>query len=72
MTAAAYGRAPPPVVVPESSTGLPPREYALGPRTPGVVLTEADPEGWLCPRCLAATVGRRDREKGWVRTNPRP
>ncbi|MEU1808265.1 hypothetical protein [Micromonospora aurantiaca (nom. illeg.)] len=29
-------------------------------------------EGWLCPRCLSAAAGRRDREKGWARTNPRP
>lgn len=36
------------------------------------VLTEADPEGHLCPRCLAATQGRREGEKAWVRTNPRP
>ncbi|MDW3845266.1 hypothetical protein NMK34_01440 [Micromonospora sp. BRA006-A] len=37
VTAAAYGRASPPVVAPESSIGLPPREYAHRPRTPGVV-----------------------------------
>ncbi|MEU2612246.1 hypothetical protein ABZ570_11775 [Micromonospora sp. NPDC007271] len=36
------------------------------------VLTEADPEGYVCPRCLAATQGRRAGEKSWVRTNPRP
>ncbi|MET8906258.1 hypothetical protein [Micromonospora sp. NPDC004551] len=36
------------------------------------VLTEADPEGYVCPRCLAATQGRREGEQGWVRTNPRP
>ncbi|NES26136.1 hypothetical protein GCE86_26935 [Micromonospora terminaliae] len=36
------------------------------------VLTEADPEGYICPRCLAAVSGRREGEKGWVRTNPRP
>ncbi|MFE9691563.1 hypothetical protein [Micromonospora sp. NPDC005806] len=36
------------------------------------VLTEADPEGWVCPRCLAATQGRRQGERSWVRTNPRP
>ncbi len=36
------------------------------------VLTEADPEGYVCPRCLAATKGSREGEKTWVRTNPRP
>ena len=37
------------------------------------VLTEADPVGWICPRCLAATAGRRGKEKqGWVRQSPRP
>ncbi|WP_200208814.1 MULTISPECIES: hypothetical protein [Micromonospora] len=36
------------------------------------VLTEADPEGAVCPRCLAATQGRRREEKAWVRHAPRP
>ncbi|MFI6257977.1 hypothetical protein [Micromonospora sp. C81] len=37
------------------------------------VLTEADAVGWICPRCLAATTGRRGTEKhGWVRDSPRP
>ncbi|WP_091348222.1 hypothetical protein [Micromonospora rhizosphaerae] len=36
------------------------------------VLTEADPVGFICPRCLAATQGRRRQEKGWVRHSPRP
>ncbi|MET8249809.1 hypothetical protein [Micromonospora sp. NPDC005197] len=37
------------------------------------VLTEADAVGWICPRCLAATLGRRGKEKhGWVRDSPRP
>lgn len=36
-------------------------------------LTEADPVGWICPRCLAATAGRRrDEKRGWVRHAPRP
>jgi hypothetical protein len=34
-------------------------------------LTEVDPEGYVCPRCLAATRGHRPGEKGWVRRNPR-
>lgn len=33
-------------------------------------ITADDPVGWICPRCLAATGGRR-RER-WVRTAPRP
>ncbi|MEH1099165.1 hypothetical protein [Micromonospora sp. CPCC 205561] len=37
------------------------------------VLTEADPVGWICPRCLAASAGRRrDGKKNWVRHAPRP
>lgn len=37
------------------------------------VLTDADPVGRICPRCLAATEGRRRDEKhGWVRHAPRP
>ncbi|MEV4479858.1 hypothetical protein AB0K04_12615 [Micromonospora coxensis] len=36
------------------------------------VLTEADPVGFVCPRCLAATQGRRRQEKSWVRQSPRP
>ncbi|MGN9774814.1 hypothetical protein ACTMS0_03365 [Micromonospora sp. H33] len=38
------------------------------------VLTEADPVGWVCPRCLAATSGRRQRDerRTWVRNAPRP
>ncbi|MFI2650497.1 hypothetical protein [Micromonospora fulviviridis] len=36
------------------------------------VLIEADPESYVCPRCLAATQGPREGEKGWARTNPRP
>ncbi|MFF5073807.1 hypothetical protein ACFY2R_22060 [Micromonospora olivasterospora] len=38
------------------------------------MLTEADPVGWICPRCLAATGGRRDRKqkRGWAPTSPRP
>ncbi|TDB74263.1 hypothetical protein [Micromonospora sp. KC723] len=35
-------------------------------------LTEADPVGFVCPRCLAATEGRRREEKTWVRHAPRP
>lgn len=35
-------------------------------------LTEADSEGFICPRCLAATQGRRRQEKSWVRQSPRP
>jgi hypothetical protein len=34
------------------------------------VVTEADRVGWICPRCTAATGGRRRR--GWTRTSPRP
>ncbi|MEV4198599.1 hypothetical protein [Micromonospora globbae] len=37
------------------------------------VLTDADAIGRICPRCLAATQGRRRDEKhGWVRHAPRP
>ncbi|KIR64612.1 hypothetical protein [Micromonospora haikouensis] len=38
------------------------------------VLTEADAVGHVCPRCLAATGGSRDRRQrqSWVRTSPRP
>ncbi|MDI5937066.1 hypothetical protein ABUL04_28425 [Micromonospora harpali] len=38
------------------------------------VLTEADTVGHVCPRCLAATGGSRDRRQrqSWVRTSPRP
>ncbi|WP_229398835.1 hypothetical protein [Micromonospora okii] len=38
------------------------------------VLTEADAVGHVCPRCLAATGGNRDRRQrqSWVRTSPRP
>ncbi|SCE78023.1 hypothetical protein GA0070612_0989 [Micromonospora chokoriensis] len=37
------------------------------------VLTDADAVGWICPRCLAETTGRRGMEKhGWVRHSPRP
>ncbi|WP_243707468.1 hypothetical protein [Micromonospora sp. KC606] len=35
-------------------------------------LTGADPVGFVCPRCLAATQGRRRQEKSWVRDSPRP
>ncbi|MCM0675842.1 hypothetical protein NCC78_14260 [Micromonospora phytophila] len=36
-------------------------------------LTEADAVGWICPRCLAASDGRRRGEKrNWVRESPRP
>jgi hypothetical protein len=36
------------------------------------VLTEADPIGWICPRCLAATDGARKQKQSWVRHSPRP
>ncbi|MET8041473.1 hypothetical protein ABZU25_11450 [Micromonospora sp. NPDC005215] len=37
------------------------------------VLTEADAVGRICPRCLAATTGRRgEGGRGWVRDSPRP
>lgn len=37
------------------------------------VLTEADPVGRICPRCLAASQGRRrGGQKNWVRHSPRP
>ena len=35
-------------------------------------LTESDPERFICPRCLAATQGRRRQEKSWVRHSRRP
>ncbi|WP_204037450.1 hypothetical protein [Micromonospora qiuiae] len=36
-------------------------------------LTAADPVGWICPRCVAATTGRRrDAKRPWVRHSPRP
>lgn len=34
------------------------------------VLTAQDQVGWICPRCAAATGGRRRRS--WTRTSPRP
>lgn len=34
------------------------------------VLTPADQVGWICPRCVAITGGRRRRS--WTRTSPRP
>ncbi|MFC8901959.1 hypothetical protein [Micromonospora sp. NPDC057140] len=38
------------------------------------VLTAADVVGHICPRCLAATSGSRDRRQrqSWVRTSPDP
>ncbi|HEX8631103.1 MAG TPA: hypothetical protein VF755_23340 [Catenuloplanes sp.] len=35
-------------------------------------LTGADPVGHICEKCLAATRPRRDRDRGWTRTAPRP
>ncbi|SDZ29531.1 hypothetical protein SAMN05444365_109108 [Micromonospora pattaloongensis] len=34
------------------------------------VVGAGDDIGWICPRCTAATGGRRGR--GWTRTAPRP
>jgi hypothetical protein len=35
------------------------------------VLTERDEVRWICPRCVAATGGRRNR-RPWTRVSPRP
>ncbi|MEE6257014.1 hypothetical protein [Plantactinospora sonchi] len=35
------------------------------------VLTDADQVRHICPRCVTATGGRRDR-RSWTRTSPRP
>jgi hypothetical protein len=36
-------------------------------------LTAADPVGWICPRCLAASGGRGGRRRlSWERGSPRP
>ncbi|GAB3981292.1 hypothetical protein V1634_28845 [Plantactinospora veratri] len=35
------------------------------------VLTDSDQVRHICPRCLAATGGRRDR-RPWTRDSPRP
>jgi hypothetical protein len=32
--------------------------------------TPTDEIGWICPRCIAVTGGRRQR--AWTRTAPRP